>query len=156
MTLGSHVNRSGKWRGFRSDKCHPFRPPLADPLDALRNECSNALMANYFSGPSTAQMRLTVFLIGAAALIGGILISMRRIEAVTTFSPAFGPGGAEIRFCGTPFAPEGSSPGFPRLAEDCYSAIVSWQIPGAILFLVAGVLLVRLLYMLIGPKIPSK
>jgi hypothetical protein len=107
----------------------------ATVLLAVRNECSNALMANYFSGRGTVQMRLTVFLIGAAALIGGILVSMHQIQATTTNEFV----GAYKGICGTTFAPrDSSSPFEPHLAEDCYSAIVSWQIGGVLLFLVAG------------------
>ncbi|KRE73740.1 hypothetical protein ASG77_20915 [Arthrobacter sp. Soil762] len=93
-----------------------------------------------------------MFLIGAAALIGGILVSMHQIQATTTNEFV----GAYKGSCGTTFAPTNSSSPFePHLAEDCYSAIVSWQIGGVFLFLVAGVLLTRVLYMLVGPKIPS-
>jgi hypothetical protein len=108
-------------------------------------------MAKYFSGPSTAQMRLTVFLIGAAALVGGVLTAIYegRVNLTSIY------GGFSTQSCGTPFAPRDSEPSFPNLAEACYPVIIPWQIAGIILFIVAGIFLIRLLYMLIGPKIPS-
>lgn len=95
-------------------------------------------------------MRLTVFLIGTAALIGGIFVSAHQVVGSTT--DAHGVYGRT--YCGTTFAPMDSVPLLPRRAEDCYGTIVPWQVGGAILFLAGGFLLIRLLYMLIGPRIP--
>ncbi|MET4143790.1 hypothetical protein [Arthrobacter sp. UYCo732] len=105
-------------------------------------------MTDYFSGPSTAQMRLTMLLIGAAALVAAIFSATHIIEA-----SAVAPHGNLVTTqCGSAYAPQPASSFFPDLAASCAAAIGMWPFAATALFAVAAVVLVRFLYMMIGPK----
>lgn len=104
-------------------------------------------MANYFAGPSTPQMRLTMFLIGGAALAAGIYTAAHRIEA-----SAANQYGVVHTYCGTAFAPVPSRNFFPELAEACDSALSGYPQAAIAMYAVAGLFLIRFAYMLIGPK----
>lgn len=108
-------------------------------------------MANLFKGPSTPAMRLTMFLIGAAALVAGLFTANQRIEA----GAANDYGQAVYTYCGTPFNPMPRRNFFPALADACADAISGYPQAALAMFAVAAVFLIRLLYMLVGPKTSS-
>lgn len=109
-----------------------------------------APMANYFSGPSTAQMRLTMLLIGAAALVAGIYSATHTIEAGA--SDKDGPFQLD---CGTAFDPAPATDFFPAYAQSCAAAVGPWPAVAIALYGAAAIFLIRFLYMMIGPKAPS-
>jgi hypothetical protein len=104
-------------------------------------------MANIFSGPSTPAMRLTVLLIGAAALAAGIFTATVRIEA-----SAANQYGVVDTDCGTAFDPMPTRNWFPALADACEKAISGYPQAATVMFAIAAIFLVRFLYMLVGPK----
>lgn len=108
-------------------------------------------LVSYFSGPSTPQMRLTFFLLGAALFIFGLFAGNHEAFAtvVTTFD--------EVRdaSCGTPFEPEGPKLFIPLFSQSCASALMPGRTLAITCLVLGSILLVRLLYMLIGPKAPS-
>ncbi|HEX9229762.1 MAG TPA: hypothetical protein VF885_24455 [Arthrobacter sp.] len=106
---------------------------------------------SYFSGPSTPQMRLTVFLLGAALFCFGWFVGTR-----DTLGSALNDYGQVIEAnCGTPLDPGRSSNFFPALAESCSAAALPGRYLAIACLILGAILLIRLLYMLIGPKAPS-
>ena len=108
-------------------------------------------MANLFKGPSTPAMRLTMVLIGAAALVAGLFTANQRIEAGARNDY----GQAVYAYCGTAFDPMPRRSFFPALADACDEAISGYPQAALVMFAVAAVFLIRFLYMLVGPKTSS-
>lgn len=96
-------------------------------------------------------MRLTVFLIGAALFGYGWFAGHNEATA-----SAFNNYGQVVEAdCGSPFYPERSSQFFPALAYACTSAVTPGRYIDIACLVIGGIFLIRLLYMLVGPKIPS-
>lgn len=93
-------------------------------------------------------MRLTMLLIGTAALVAGIYSATHSIEA-TAVAPY---GNTVTTDCGSAFDQRPARSFFPELAESCASAMGSWPAVSVLLFAVAALFLIRFLYMMIGPK----
>lgn len=95
-------------------------------------------------------MRLTMLLVGVAALIGGIFSGTHDIRA-----SAANQYGVVKTSCGSALSQADRDTWFPELREACSEAIGAWPALSLVLFAVATVVLIRLLYMLIGQKTPS-
>lgn len=108
-------------------------------------------MAKYFSGPSTPQMRLTVFLIGVAALAAAIYSSNHTVKVETVS----GSGRPVAVDCGSAFEPRPPRSFLPELAESCAASIGMWPFVAWLLYATAALFLIRFLYMMIGPKAHS-
>ncbi|MEV7475264.1 hypothetical protein AB0N33_16310 [Pseudarthrobacter oxydans] len=109
-------------------------------------------MPQYFSGPSSPQMRLTMLLVGLVALVAGIYSGTHEIRA----SAASGHGNVVNTNCGSAFNQYDSElrdANFPALSAACEEAVGVWPVIAFVLLAVAAIILIRLLYMLIGPKI---
>ncbi|MDQ0801507.1 hypothetical protein [Arthrobacter sp. SLBN-112] len=108
-------------------------------------------MANIFRGPSTPAMRLTLFLIGTAALAAGIFTATVRVKA-----SAANKYGVVDTYCGTAFDPMPRRSFFPALADACENAISGYPQTATVMFAIAAIFLVRFLYMMVGPKAAPK
>lgn len=93
-------------------------------------------------------MRLTMLLVGTGALIAGIYSGTHEVESSATADW----GGQVQATCGSAFDPYPSRQFFPELAAACNTAISPWLPLAIALLFIAAIVLVRFLYMLIGPK----
>lgn len=95
-------------------------------------------------------MRLTVFLLGAALFGFGWFVGHN-----DTHASANSKYGVVETTCGSPFAARPASSFFPALAQACDRVIEPGRYLAIVCLVIGGSLLIRLLYMLIGPKIPG-
>lgn len=93
-----------------------------------------------------------MLLVGTAALIAGVYSGTHEVEASATADW----GGTVDATCGSAFDPYPTRQFFPKLAAACDAAVSPWLPLAIALLAVAAVVLIRLLYMLIGPKIPQR
>lgn len=95
-------------------------------------------------------MRLTVFLLGAGLFGFGWFVG--HFDTVTSVANPY--GGYE-ESCGTPFNPRPIPSYAPDLARACTTVLQPGRYLAIAGLVIGGLLLIRLLYMLIGPKIPG-
>lgn len=96
-------------------------------------------------------MRLTVFLIGAALFGFGWFVG----NLDTSASALSAYGQVVETSCGSPLDPKRSSDFFPSLSESCSAALQPGRYLAIACLALGTIFLIRLLYMLIGPKVPS-
>lgn len=91
-----------------------------------------------------------MFLLGAALAVFGWFVG--HMDNQVTASNQYGEIDAS---CGSPFDPRSIRNFFPALAQACTRVLEPGRYLAIACLVIGGVLLVRLLYMLIGPKIPG-
>jgi hypothetical protein len=92
-------------------------------------------------------MRLTMLLVGVAALVAGIYSGTREIRVSAANQYRVG-----TPRCGSAFNPIDYDLLFSATREACSEAIGVWPAISLMLLAVAAVVLIRLLYMFIGPR----